>query len=79
MLALGTMDGRTVLTKFKESYNEFSIEPIVSKTQKKPEGRGLYGQINCVDIGYRNCEGFYLIGGTEDLASYNVKRKSKVC
>jgi len=51
----------------------------VSKTQKKPEGRGMYGQINCVDIGYRNCEGFYLIGGTEDLASYNVKRKSKVC
>jgi hypothetical protein len=79
MLAVGTIDGRTLLSKFRESYDEFTIEPIVFKSQKKTESRGLSGQINCVDIGYRNSEGFYLIGGSEDLAAYNLKKRSKVC
>lgn len=51
---------------------------MVSRSQKRGSTRGdLYGQVNCVDIGYYNREIFSLIGGTEDLTSYNLNKKSK--
>ena len=36
-----------------------------------------YGQINTVDIGYYNYTPFTLIGGTDDLCSWNMNKKHK--
>ena len=38
----------------------------------------LYGQVDCVDIGYFNYETYTLIGGSDDLAVYNLIKKSKM-
>jgi hypothetical protein len=37
----------------------------------------LFGQVNCVDIGYHNYETFCLIGGSDDLSSYNTNKRNK--
>lgn len=55
MIALGTIDGRTLNATFKETYDNITIESMVSKSQRRGEGRSiLYGQVNAVDIGYRS-------------------------
>ncbi len=79
VIALGTVDGRCLTSKFKESYDNISIlEPLVSRSQKTSTTRtSLYGQIDCVDLGYASYEHFSIVGGTEDLSSYNLIKKSK--
>lgn len=53
-------------------------EPLVSRSQKTTNTRiTLYGQVNCVDLGYMSYEVFALIGGTEDLTAYNIAKRSK--
>jgi hypothetical protein len=55
------------------------LDNVVSKVQKKLDTRHtLYGQVNCVDIGYASYESFAFVGGTENLESYNLTAKNKV-
>jgi len=55
MIAVGTMDGRTLHANFRDSYDDITFESMVSKSQKKSDSRtGLYGQVNAVDVCYRN-------------------------
>jgi hypothetical protein len=55
MIALGTMDGRTLHVTFKESYDKFSLDSFVSRSQKITGSRNnLVGQVNCVDMACRN-------------------------
>ena len=76
---MGTVDGRTITSSFKEGYDSYSlVDSIVSRSQKKADSRiGMYGQVDCVDIGYHNYETFSLIGGSDDLSSYNTFKRSK--
>lgn len=79
-IAVGTVDGRSSIFSFKETYDGFSIigDPLVSRSQKTTNSRtALYGQVNCVDLGYMSYEVFALIGGTEDLTAYNIVKRSK--
>lgn len=74
------MDGRSSIFSFKENYDAIIIagDPLVSRSQKTTNSRTtLYGQVNCIDLGYMNYEVFALIGGTEDLTAYNIAKKSK--
>lgn len=65
MIAVGTMDGRTLHANFRDSYDDMTFESMVSRSNKKVDTRnGLYGQVNAVDVGYRSYEGFCFIGGT---------------
>ena len=76
---LGTVDGRCLTLAFKE-HNEavHYTDHLISRTQKKTDTRvSLCGQVNCVDLGYYNYESFSLIGGSEDLSSYNMLKKTK--
>lgn len=50
----------------------------MSRSQKTTNTRSaLYGQVNCVDLGYLSYEVFAIIGGTEDLSAYNIIKRSK--
>ena len=76
---LGAVDGRCLTLSFKDHYETVHYtDHMVSRSQKKTDTRvALYGQVNCVDLGYYNYEAFSLIGGSEDLSSYNILKKSK--
>ena len=36
-----------------------------------------YGQVNTVDLGYYNYSHFTLVGGTEELATWNISKRNK--
>lgn len=38
----------------------------------------MFGQVNAVDIGYIDHSFFSMVGGSEDLAGFNLSNKSKV-
>lgn len=52
---------------------------MVSRSQKRLESRyTLYGQVNAVDMGTAGYETYSLVGGSDDLKSYNTNKKSIV-
>jgi WD40 repeat protein len=63
---LGTVDGRALNMSFRETYDNFSYsDQMVTRHQKNSDVKlPLYGQVDCVDIGYYNYETFSLIGGS---------------
>ena len=73
------MDGRFVTFAFRDTMGRVNpTDQVVSKVQKKSDTRGiLYGQVDCVDLGYAQYEAFAFVGGTENLESYNLVAKNK--
>lgn len=77
---VGTVDGKISNFTFQRNLSTITIQlGTTYKSQKKTEkGSDRYGQINCVDIGVnQKGEQFFIIGGTEDLFVFNV-RKQKI-
>jgi uncharacterized protein with WD repeat len=79
---IGTIDGRTLIFNFKENYsNKFILSDLyVARVQKNTirSSTGFYGQVNCLDLGYHNYEGYTVIGGSEDINIFNTNKRSKV-
>ena len=77
---MGTVDGRFLTFSFRETIDKCTaVDIVVSKVQKKSDTRNpLYGQVNCVDLGYSAYQAFAYVGGTENLQSYNLVSKNKV-
>lgn len=78
--ALGTVDGRVLIFNFRESSNgDFvATNPYVTRVQKRTEkSTNMYCQVNTIDISFHNYDPFVMIGGSEDLALYNILKRSK--
>lgn len=55
-------------------------DSIVARSQKKggsSYSSSTFGQVNCVDLGYYSYTGYALFGGTDDLCSWNIFKRSK--
>jgi hypothetical protein len=78
---MGTVDGRVVFFSFKEAYTGKPSIAIsfVARTQKRTEqDTVMYGQVNAVELGFHNFEGFAVVGGGEEIAVLNTVKRTKV-
>lgn len=80
-IIMGTCDGRSLTMFFKETQDRITYgDGIVNKTQKKIGGgisNSTYGQVNTVDLGFKNHETFCLVGGTDNLRTFNLSTKNE--